>query len=116
MIPSRHLANYSHLQPALCWVLTGDGSEWTEDTEISTAKNMARYLDQASEHYGSLQNNQPLSRHLIRTCQCWCWRIGVNTSAGEAEKEADAGADQEITAEAPVTLLSSAPGPWPGLD
>ena len=42
----------------------------------------------------------------------------MNTSAGEAEaeKEADAGADQEITAEAPVTLLSSAPGTWPGLD
>ena len=100
MIPSRHLANYSHLRPAQRRVLAGDRSEWTEDTEISAAKNMARYLDEASQQqYGSLQNNQPVSRHLMRTCQCWCWRIGVNTvdnSAGEAEaeKEADAGADQ----------------------
>ena len=101
MIPSRHLANYSHLRPAQRRVLAGDRSEWTEDTEISAAKNMARYLDEASQqHYGSLQNNQPVSRHLIRTCH-WCLRIVVagvnrNTSAGEAEaeKEADAGADQ----------------------
>ena len=39
----------------------------------------------------------------------------MNTGGeAEAEKEADAGADQEITAEAPVTLLSSAPGTGPG--
>ena len=71
VIPSRHLANYSHLRPAQRRVLAGDRSEWTEDTEISAAKNMARYLDEASQqHYGSLQNNQPVSRRLIRTCQC----------------------------------------------
>ena len=80
-------------------MLAGDRSEWTEDTEISAAKNMARYLDEASQqHYGSLQNNQPVSNQDVSVL---CWRIVVagvnrNTSAGEAEaeKEADAGADQ----------------------
>ena len=79
-------------------MLAGDRSEWTEDTEISAAKNMARYLAAAVRQFAEQPACVAASNQDVSVL---CWRIVVagvnrNTSAGEAEaeKEADAGADQ----------------------